>query len=162
MGAPIGNNYWQFRNKHGRDFIYTPDAFWLEATNYFEFMLGKVWNKKESIKSGDLAGKTMDVPTQTPMSIGSFCLFADIDENTFRRYEKEVGYEDFWAITKAIKTIIETQQFEGATVGAFNANIIARKLGLADNTDITSGGEKIQLPPSSIKVSIVQAKEDDE
>jgi hypothetical protein len=32
------------------------------------------------------------------------------------------------AITKAIKTIIETQQFEGATVGAFNANNIARKL----------------------------------
>ena len=28
--------------------------------------------------------------------------------------------------------------------------------------DLTSGGEKRQLPPSSIKVSIVQAKEDDE
>jgi len=82
-----------------------------------------------------LAGTLINVPTQTPMSIGSFCLFSDIDENTFQRYEKEEGYEDFWAITKAIKAIIESQQFEGATVGAFNPNIIARKLGLADKTE---------------------------
>lgn len=75
----------------------------------------------------------MDVPTQTPMSIQSFCLFADIDDNTFLRYEKEEGYEDFWAITTRIKGIIESNQFEGATVGAYNPNIIARKLGLVDN-----------------------------
>jgi len=160
MAAPIGNNYWQFRNKHGADFKYTPESLWIEAIQYFEFMLGKVWNKKESIKSGDLAGKTMDVPTQTPMSIGSFCLFADICEDTFNNYLKKEGYEDFFGVTKAIKIIIETQQFEGATVGAFNANIIARKLGLTENTDITTGGEKIQNAPSSISVRII--KNDDE
>ena len=159
MGAPKGNNYWQFRNKHGRDFIYTPDAFWDEAVKYFEWMKDKVWNKKDPIKSGDMAGTLIDVPTQTPMSITSFCLFADIDENTFQRYEKEEGYEDFWAITKAIKAVIESQQFEGATVGAFNPNIIARKLGLADHSDIKSGGEKIQNP-SIISVEIVKPNED--
>jgi len=136
MAAEKGNNYWSFRNKHGRDFKYTPDAFWDEAVKYFEWMQERVWNKKESIKSGELAGSTMDVPTQTPMSIKSFCLFADIDENTFQRYEKEEGYESFWAVTKQIKIIIESQQFEGATVGAFNPNIIARTLGLADKQEI--------------------------
>lgn len=132
MSAPKGNNYWQFRNKHGRDFAYTPDAFWEEAVSYFEWISNKVWNKKDPIKSGDLAGTLIDIPTQTPMSISSFCLYADIDENTFQRYEKSEGYEDFWAITKTIKLIIESQQFEGATVGAFNPNIIAKKLGLVD------------------------------
>lgn len=141
MAAPKGNNYWQFRNKHGRDFSYTPDLFWDEAIGYFEFMQKSVWNKKDPIKSGEMAGKLIDIPTQTPMSIQSFCLFADIDENTFSRYEKEVGYEDFWAITKTIKSIIESQQFEGATVGAFNPNIIARKLGLSDNSKIEHSGE---------------------
>ena len=91
MAAPKNNNYWQFRNKHGRNFKYTPDNLWKEAVKYFEWISQKVWNKKEAIKSGDKAGTTMDVPTQTPMSIQSFCLFADIDENTFSRYEKEEG-----------------------------------------------------------------------
>lgn len=144
MAAPKGNNYWEFRNKHGRDFKYTPESLWDEAVKYFEWISKKVWNKKDPIKSGDHAGTLIDVPTQTPMSIQSFCLFADIDENTFSRYEKEEGYQDFWAITTRIKGIIESNQFEGATVGAYNPNIIARKLGLVDKKDMTSGGDKIQ------------------
>lgn len=135
MAAPKNNNYWQFRNKHGRDFKYTPEALWDEAVKYFEWMSQRVWNKKEAIKSGDLAGTIMDVPTQTPMSIESFCLFADIDDNTFLRYEKAEGYQDFWDVTTRIRKVIESQQLEGATVGAYNANIIARKLGLADKTE---------------------------
>jgi len=149
MSAPKGNNYWQFRNKHGRDFKYTPELFWDEAVKYFEFMQTSVWNKKDPIKSGDMAGTLIDIPTQTPMSITSFCVFADIDENTFQRYEKEEGYQDFWAITKRIKAIIESQQFEGATVGAFNPNIIAQKLGLATKIQNEHSGE-IKLPKINI------------
>lgn len=135
MAAPIGNNYWEFRNKHGRDFKYTPEALWDEAVKYFDWMSERVWNKKEAIKSGDLAGSLIDVPTSTPMSIESFCLFADITTETFRKYEKGKGYEDFIEVTTRVREIIESQQFEGATVGAYNANIIARKLGLADKTE---------------------------
>ena len=41
---------------------------------------------------------------------------------------------------------IETQQFEGACVGAFNANIIARKLGLSDKqeVDYTNAGKEFK------------------
>lgn len=155
MGAPKGNNYWEFRNKNGRDFKYTPELFWEEAIKYFEWISVKVWNKKDPIKSGDLAGSLIDVPTQTPMSIESFCIFADISTETFRNYEsKEESYKDFFEVTTRIRSIIESQQFEGATVGAFNPNIIARKLGLQDKTDITSGGEKLQ--PTDIKIEIVK------
>lgn len=157
MAAPLGNNYWEFRNKHGRDFKYNPESFWEEAVKYFEWIQDKVWNKKEAIKSGDMAGTLIDIPTSTPMSITSFCLFADIDENTFQRYEKEQGYEAFWAITKRIKSIIESQQFEGATVGAYNPNIIARKLGLVDKSDVTSGGESINhVNPAEIMENITK------
>lgn len=135
MGAHKGNNYWEFRNKHGRDHKYNPESFWEEAVKYFEWIKDKTWVRNEAIKSGDMVGNIVSVPTSTPMSIASFCLFADIDENTFQRYEKGEGYEDFWAVTKRVKSIIESQQFEGATVGAFNANIIARKLGLAEKTE---------------------------
>ena len=146
MAAPKGNKYWEFRNKHGRDYAYTPDALWDEAVKYFDWISEKVWSKQEPIKSGELAGTTMNVNTPTPMSIGSFCLFADIDESTFDNYLKAEGYEDFFRITRKIKKIIESNQFEGATVGAYNPNIIARKLGLTDKTDITSGGDKVKAP----------------
>lgn len=146
MAAPKGNNYWEFRNKHGRDFKYTPEDLWDEAVNYFNWISAKAWNKKEAIKSGDLAGSTMDVPIQTPMSIQSFCLFADIDDNTFLRYEKEKGYEDFWEVTTRIKNIIESNQFEGATVGVYNPNIIARKLGLTEKVENTIKTEQPLFP----------------
>jgi hypothetical protein len=151
MSAPKGNNYWEFRNKHGRDFKYTPDYLWDEAVKYFEWISTKVWNKKDPIKSGEMAGTLIDIPTQTPMSLESFCLFADISCDTFRNYESNTNeYKDYFEVTTRIRKIIESQQFEGATVGAFNPNIIARKLGLQDKTDITSGGEKIEPPKTTI------------
>lgn len=138
MSAPKGNKYWTFRNKHGRDFKYTPESLWDEAVSYFEFISTSVWNKKEAIKSGDKAGTTMDVPTQTPMSIESFCLYADIDRKTWDNYESnEDPYKDFFHIITRVRNIIESNQFEGATVGAYNPNIIARKLGLTEKTENT-------------------------
>jgi len=161
MAAPKGNNYWEFRNKHGRDFRYSPDLFWDEAVKYFEWMIDKVWNKKDPIKSGDMAGTLIDVPTQTPMSIESFCLFADISTETFRNYEsKEEQYKDFFEVTTRIRSIIESQQFEGATVGAFNPNIIARKLGLQDKIQQEHSGE-IKTTPSNIKVEIISTQDDE-
>jgi hypothetical protein len=135
MSFEIGNQYWKFRNKHGRNHKYTPESLWEEAIVYFEWISQRVWNKKEAIKSGDLAGTLIDIPTSTPMSIEGFCLFADIDHKTFSNYEKEDNI-DFFPITTRIRKIIESQQFEGATVGAFNPSIIARKLGLADKQEI--------------------------
>ena len=138
MSAPKGNKYWEYRNKHGRNFKYTPELLWDESIKYFEHISTSVWNKKEAIKSGDKAGTTMDVPTQTPMSIESFCLFADIDRKTWDNYESnEDPYKDFFHIITRVRIIIESNQFEGATVGAYNPNIIARKLGLAEKTEST-------------------------
>lgn len=50
MSAPKGNNYWEFRNKHGRNHKYTPDLLWDEAVKYFVWISAKVWNKKRSYK----------------------------------------------------------------------------------------------------------------
>lgn len=131
-----GNKYWEFRNKHGRDYKYTAEGLWEEAVKYFEWISEKVWNKKEAIKSGEMAGSLIDIPTSIPMSIDGFCIFADIDHKTFSNYEKDES-SDFFPITTRIRKIIESQQFEGATVGAFNPSIIARKLGLTDKSEVT-------------------------
>ncbi len=64
-------------------------------------------------------------------------------------YEKEIigdlssyeqnrddAYKDYLPIISHIKRFIEKDQFEGATAGVFNPNIIARKLGLADKQEV--------------------------
>jgi len=156
MPAKKGNNYWEFRGKHGRDFKYTPENLWDEAVKYFNWMSKRYWDKKEGVKSGMLAGSLIDIPTQTPLSVRTFCLYADIDDNTFNRYEGKPGYEDFWDVAKRIRAVIESNQFEGATVGAYNPNIIARTLGLVDKTDVTTGGEK--LPGTTVDLSKLSAE----
>lgn len=156
----IGNEYWKFRNKHGKDHKYTAEGLWEEAERYFEWVSEKVWNKKEAIKSGDLAGTLVDIPTSTPMSIEGFCIFADITRQTFLNYEKETENGYFEVLTR-IRQIIENHQFEGATVGAFNPNIIGRKLGLAEKTDITTNGEKLNTPSiPSVAEIVAKLKEE--
>lgn len=50
------------------------------------------------------------------------------------------------------------QKFEGASVGAFNANIIARDLGLIDKKEVEHAGNI----NSTTRVEIVKPKDDDE
>ncbi len=148
MSAAKGNNYWSFRDKHGRGFKYTPELFWDEAIKYFEYISASVWNKKEPIKSGDNAGTCMEVKKERVPSILGFCAYCGIDTDTFRNYiSNEENYKDFFEVTTRIRSVIESNQFEGATVGAYNPNIIARKLGLIDKTDITSDGGKVSSIP---------------
>jgi len=150
MAAPKGNKYWEFRGKHGTNFAYTPENLWLEAVKYFDWISEKVWNKKEAIKSGEMAGALIDIPTSTPMSIKSFCLYADISHQTFLNYEAN---NDFVEVITRIRSIIESQQFEGATVGAYNPNIIARTLGLTERTDLTTNGQNLPAAGTTINIS---------
>lgn len=145
MAAAKGNNYWEFRHKHGRDFSYTPEELWDEAVKYFDWMKERNWIKKEAVK-GPHGAEIVDLPTSTPFSVETFCLFADIDRSTFNNYDSNEGtYKDFFPIVTRIKQVIESQQFEGATVGAYNSSIIARKLGLADKQEINGSIIRVKV-----------------
>lgn len=155
MAAKKGNQYWQFRDFFGRKKEFTPKQWFNKIVAYFKWMESRTWNKKEAIKSGEHAGRLIDIPTSTPLSISGLCLFAGIDRVTFDHYEKAEGYEDYFNITAWAREVIETNQFEGAVVGAYNPNIIARKLGLVDKTDITTDNKPIN---QTIEIEIVRPK----
>jgi len=70
---------------------------------------------------------------ETPYTKSGLFLFLGIDINTWDLYKDR---EDFIHITSRIEQIIYTQKIEGAAVGAFNQNIVARELGLAEKTEI--------------------------
>lgn len=135
MVAPKGNEFWKLRSKHGRDKIFSsPEEFLNEAYKYFENADKSPWYKNEAIKGGPDAGKIIKIPTQRPYSAKALCIFLGITEDTFRNYENNEKYQEFFEVFKHVRDIIDANQFEGATVGAYNANIIARQLGLVDRT----------------------------
>jgi len=144
MAAEKGNQYWKDRTKSGRDLIWSnPNELWKECKEYFKETSERVWNKTEF---RGVQAKEVKVPTSVPFSLQGLCLHLDCCLTTFKNYESK---EDFVAVTSKIRNIIENQQFEGAVVGAFNASIIASKLGLANKIENTNKNYNINSPELS-------------
>lgn len=150
---PIGNQFWRLRSKHGRDKLFaSPDLMWEAACEYFQWCVDHPWLKMEQtkatkssaafkIKEGEITdmatrdpAELTGLPTARPFTLTGLSLYLDCSEGYFRTFKLTCS-EDFLAVITRIEHVIETQQFEGAVVGAYNANIIARKLGLAEKTD---------------------------
>ena len=141
MAAPKGHEIWGNPIKPK---TYKPDEFWLKAVEYFEWCKVNPWMKQEAIKSGQNCGGLVNVPCERPYSIGALCVYANISEDTFENYSKKEGYETYFGICKHIKLVIDKQHFEGGMIGAYNSNIVTRKLGLKENIDTTTNGKDIQ------------------
>jgi hypothetical protein len=141
MSAPEGNEFWKLAD-WGKPKAFTPEELWEKACEYFTWCNENPWNKNEAIKSGDYAGTIIKIPTERPYTLQALCIFSGIVTQTFYNYAQTEAYLD---ITTRIREIIYSQKFEGAAVGAFNASIIARDLGLTDKTDsnIQHSGEFI-------------------
>jgi hypothetical protein len=137
----IGNNFYLKRAKSGRDLLFsTPDILWKSACEYFNHVDENPWIKNEPIKSGDSAGTTMKVETSRPYTLSGLCIFLGCCQDTLSNYGNKEQYKDFFGVVKEIKAIVYTQKFEGAAVGAFNANLIARDLGLIDKKELNNKG----------------------
>ena len=137
MGAPKGNNYWQFRNKHGRDYKYTPEQLWDEFIQYSKWIENNpLYEEKGFAFQGQVTKERF--AKMRAMTISGFCLFANIDHKTFDKY-KEI--KDFIPVATRIDNSIRTQKFEGAAAELLNPNIIARDLGLADKQETRHSGE---------------------
>lgn len=134
MAAPKGNQFWKLRSKHGRDKLFASPGLLEEAAGeYFTWCEKNPWMKK------DWVGKDafeVDRPTARPFTLQGFCLYCDASREWWNKF-KDSASEDFLQVITRIEEIIYTQKFEGAVVGAFNANIIARDLGLADKKELS-------------------------
>jgi hypothetical protein len=150
MAAPKGNKFWLTRSSHGRKTIFkTPTALQNAAGEYFLWCEKHPWNKNEAIKSGPNAGKIIKVPTERPFTLTGMCQFLNVNSDYFNQFKKRIaGKTDkksvgFAEVITRIEETIYTQKFEGAAVGAFTPNIIARDLGLVDKKDVTTDGESM-------------------
>ena len=133
MAAPKNNQFWKLRSKHGRDKIFkTPELLWEAACEYFQWCDDNPWQKTETT-IGTNKNDIKVTPTERPYTLTGLAIYLDVSSSFWREFRKnEKLSKDFMSVITRIEEIIYTQKFEGAAVGAFNSNIIARDLGLAD------------------------------
>ncbi|WP_051359951.1 terminase small subunit [Adhaeribacter aquaticus] len=135
MAAPKNNQFWKLRSKHGRDKLFADAALlWDAACEYFE------WCQKNPYIKKDWVGKDafeVNRETERPFTLHDLCLFLDCSTSYFREFKSNPPEqsEDFLTVITRIEEIIYSQKFRGAVVGHFNANIIARDLGLVDKQE---------------------------
>jgi len=88
-----------------------------------------------------------------PLTIDGFKTYCNKNGNDINRYWYNIdnGHSEYVSIVTRIKEEIRNDQIEGAIVGQYNNNIVARLNGLKENSDVTTNGKEI----SEIKINII-------
>lgn len=137
-GGPKGNQFWKLRSKHGRDKLFAnPVLMWEAASEYFEWCdnnpLMEAVVQKRKINRDEEIIELIDCPKKRPYTMQGLCLYLGCSTEFFRHFEENnKDASDFMPIITRIRETIYNHKFTGAASGFFNANIIARDLGLVD------------------------------
>ena len=128
MGSIKGNTFWKLRTKHGRDKKFSPTELEKGIEEYID-----VWGENPLMETIVQSSKKFKLPKMRAMTIKGLCIFLGIAPKTFYEYCK---LNDYCNITTYVKDLFYTQKFEGAAAGLLNANIIARDLGLKEESKV--------------------------
>ncbi len=131
-----GNNVWMMRSKHGRDKIFaTPEDMWAAFVEYTQKLSDNPWLEHKQVVVDKVLVDSYNKKTG-PWTWKGFCIHCDINDSFFRDFRNDPKRctPDFDAVIKNIEKSIFDQKFSGAALGFFNANIIARDLGLIDKS----------------------------
>jgi len=157
----IGNQFWKMRSKHGRDTIFeSPEILWQESCKYFEWCESHpLYESKAFNHQGEVI--IAKLPKMRALTLAGLCFFLRCNEHYLRQLRANEN-KDFSSVISEIEKVIYNQKFQGAAADLLNANIIARDLGLKDNTDFTSKGEKINNPIMFLSVDRLTDKQIEE
>ena len=104
-------------------------------------------------------GKQVKTPLETPVTFDGFEVYLFQKEiiNDLGDYSKnkEGRYSEYTPIIAYIRKHCYIHNFKGAAVKLFDPNLIARKLGIKDSSDVTTNGESI----NEIKVNIIKSSD---
>lgn len=157
MAAPKENQFWKLRSKHGREKLFSsPDLLWNAACSYFE------WCEAHPLLEVSVKGKDnteVAIPKMRPFTLKGLCLYLGCNEGYIQQLEASLRAKSdeesraFVDVITRIRDVIYTQKFEGAAVGLFTYNIIARELGLTEKPD----GRTDTLPPPTLHIQVVDS-----
>ena len=102
------------------------------ASEYFKWCDANPLKEQKVFHSQGIIKKT-NGNLSRPYTQAGMCVFMNIVVKTYHNYKAN---PQFLQVTTLIDEIIFDQKYNGAAVGLFNANIIARDLGLADKVEV--------------------------
>lgn len=152
MAAPLGNQFWKLRSKHGRDKLFaTPELLWEAACDYFQWcddnpLIESVVQKRKISRDEEIV-ELVQNPKKLAYTMQGLCLYLDCNVVYLNQFEEnlkgknDARSKDFSKIVTRIRETIYNQKFTGAASGFFNSNIIARDLGLSDKKELDVKGE---------------------
>ena len=154
------NQFWKLREKSGRNPIFTNSEDLVKlAFDYFESCdMDQSWNSKKTVDYEEKSN-TETKEVRRPYSRSGFMLFLGVSENWMREFKKTCS-NDFLEVISLIEMTIDTQQLEGAMVGAFNSNLVARLQGIKDHSDVTTNGKEIQQNISILNIDPLSTNEE--
>jgi hypothetical protein len=101
-------------------------------------------------------GKQVKTPLETPVTFDGFEVYlfqkGIISDLGHYSRNKDERYSEYVPIIAYIRKHCYIHNFKGAAVKLFDPNLIARKLGIKDSSDVTTNGESI----NEIKVNIIK------
>lgn len=117
-------------------YIESPEKLWELFCEYVKHEKNSPMFRRDYVgRDGD----ARDTPLEVPITFEGFeCYLADKDIiSDLGDYESNKGgaYSSYSTIIKRIRKNCYAHNFKGAAVGLFNANLIARKLGLTDKSE---------------------------
>lgn len=135
--------------------IESPEILWKHFLDYKQEV------KKVPFLLKDWVGKDAEQvyrEKEKPLTIEGFENYLEDKEiiNDLSNYfaNSNNAYEDFSTICSRIKRNVRQDQIEGGMAGIYNPSITQRLNGIKEQTDITSGGEKITS--NDIKIEIIK------
>lgn len=133
MAAPKGNRFWEARSSHGRNPKFeSPEALWDACCEYFAWVeANPLYESKAFAFQGVVTQES--IPKMRAMTVIGLCIFLDIARSTWYTFKSLEGFSD---ITTRAEEIIYYQKFSGAAADLLNANIIARDLGLKEQSQV--------------------------
>ena len=145
--------YWKWKGNTGKPkSLKNPKILMDAAKEYFEWCDDNPLLRKDFIRSGEMAGTIIDIPAMRPytwmgleMWLRDKNIIAKLDD--YRANSRD-AYSEYSDSLTHIEKIIIDQKFSGAAAGFFNANIIARDLGLTEKSESTVTIEQPLFPDS--------------
>lgn len=141
--------------------IETPEILW---DLFLDF---KVWLKNNPMQRNEFnskMGSIVSIPLERPLTWSRFdCYVNDlgiITDLEDYRLNTDGRYSDFKGVITRINKEMYSDKFEGASAGIYNANIIAKDLGLVEKTQAenTNINHNIELTPEEREARIKELK----
>lgn len=141
---PQEPGFWEWKKKHfpfptknNPGLKPTPELVYQAACEYFACMEENKYWKEDFIKAGNDAGKIVRLSQERTFTmIGLSIFLKDCDLFEFDLHTAMSNpngkFDEYKGVMQFIRNVIREQKFSGAAAGVFNANFIARDLGMTE------------------------------